>query len=135
MGDAVTLKCRIMGTPDISVAWFQGDGKLRKSNICSMDFSNGVATLKLAKTTKFDLGEYTCQAENRIGSASTSCKVVVKGDARFPYLLLGHSSCCGNETERGSLLVDSDSFSILSHIITLPLQPFTPKSFSAVLFF
>lgn len=85
MGDAVTLKCRLAGTPDISVAWFKADGKLRKSNTCSMDFANGVATLKLIKTTKFDHGEYICKAENRVGSASASCNVMVKGDARFLY--------------------------------------------------
>lgn len=83
MGDAVTLKCCIAGTPDISVAWFKADGKLRTSNTCSMDFTNGVATLKLIKTTKFDHGEYVCKAENRVGSACTGCTVTVKGDARF----------------------------------------------------
>lgn len=87
VGDALILSCRIAGTPDISVAWFKADGKLRKSNTCSMDFTNGVATLKLIKTTKFDHGEYVCKAENRIGSASASCNVMVKGDACFPYFL------------------------------------------------
>ncbi|XP_067458816.1 contactin-5-like [Thunnus thynnus] len=86
MGDAVTLQCHITGTPDITVTWFKADGKLRKSNTCSMDFANGVATLKLIKTTKFDHGEYICKAENRVGSASANCNVTVKGDARFPYL-------------------------------------------------
>ncbi|MEQ2173688.1 hypothetical protein GOODEAATRI_000004 [Goodea atripinnis] len=85
MGDAVTLKCRIAGTPDISVAWFKAGGKLRKSPICSMDLSDGVATLKLIKTTKSDDGEYTCKAENRVGSASASCSLTVKGDARISF--------------------------------------------------
>uniref|UniRef100_A0A8C2ZQB4 Titin n=1 Tax=Cyclopterus lumpus TaxID=8103 RepID=A0A8C2ZQB4_CYCLU len=80
VGDAVTLKCRILGTPDISVAWFKSDGKLRKSNTCSSDFSNGVATLKLTKTTTFDQAEYICKAENRVGSASASCQVAPKFD-------------------------------------------------------
>ncbi len=84
-GDVVMLKCRIAGTPDISVTWFKADGKLRKSNTCLMDFTNGVATLKLIKTTKFDHSEYICKAENRVGSASASCNVMVKGDACFPY--------------------------------------------------
>lgn len=94
VGDAVTLRCRIAGTPDISAAWFRDDAKLRKSNTCSMDFSNGVATLKLSKTTKFDHGEYICKAENRVGSASTSCKVTVKGEARFPSLISSSHALC-----------------------------------------
>ncbi len=87
MGEAVTLKCHIAGTPDISVAWFKADGKLRKTDSCSMDFTNGVATLKMIKTTKFDHGEYICKAENRVGSASASCNVMVKGDAHVSYFL------------------------------------------------
>ncbi|KAM4609388.1 titin-like [Polymixia lowei] len=83
VGDAVTLRCRVAGTSDISVAWFKADGKLRKSNTFSMDFSNGVATLKLSKTTKFDHGEYICKAENRVGSASSSCNLTVKEPVRF----------------------------------------------------
>lgn len=95
VGDAVTLKCRISGTPDISVGWFKADGKLRKSPTCSMDFANGVATLKLTKTTKFDHGEYVCMVENRVGSASASCNVTVKGDACFPYFFsFVNESCC-----------------------------------------
>lgn len=86
MGDAVSLTCRIAGTPDISVVWFKADAKLRASNTCSMDFTNGVATLKLIKTTKFDHGEYICKAENQVGSACASCNVAVKGDAPLTYL-------------------------------------------------
>lgn len=84
MGGAVTLTCRIMGTSDILVTWFKADGKLRTSNTCSMDFTNGVATLKLMKTSRFDQGEYVCRAENRVGSASASCDLTLKGEAWFP---------------------------------------------------
>lgn len=83
MGQAVTLKCRIAGTPDISVAWFKADGQLRKSNTCSMDFANGVATLKITKTTRSDSGEYICKAENRVGSTCASCNVTVTGEVHF----------------------------------------------------
>lgn len=96
VGDAVTLTCRILGTPDISVAWFKSDGKLRKSNTCSLDFCDGVATLKLPKTTIFDNGEYVCKAENRVGSASASCLVGVKGDARFPFFSPVCRCCCAS---------------------------------------
>ncbi|XP_068457588.1 titin-like [Clinocottus analis] len=81
--DRCEAQVSILGTPDISVAWFKSDGKLRKSNTCSADFSNGVATLKLTKTTSCDHGEYVCKAENRVGSASASCHVAVKEPVRF----------------------------------------------------
>lgn len=89
VGDGVALTCRIAGTSEISVAWFKGDGKLRQSPTCLMDFSDGVATLKLTQTTKFDRGEYVCKAENRVGVASASCNVMVKGDACFLFSVCG----------------------------------------------
>lgn len=85
VGDAVTLLCRIAGTPEISVTWFKGDGKLRQSPACLMDYLDGVATLKLTETNKFDRGEYVCKAENRVGWASASCNLIVKGDASFLF--------------------------------------------------
>ncbi|KAF7709182.1 hypothetical protein HF521_016032 [Silurus meridionalis] len=82
-GDAVCLKCQIGGTPDIKVSWFKGDGKVRSSPTCRIEYSKGVACLKLAKATKADIGEYSCKAENNIGSASSSCHLTVQ-EAKTP---------------------------------------------------
>lgn len=79
-GDAVCLKCRVAGTPEIKVSWFKADGKVRSSPTCRLEYSKGVACLKLSKATKADIGEYTCKAENRIGSASSSCRLNVLGE-------------------------------------------------------
>lgn len=79
-GDAVCLKCQIGGTPDIKVSWFKGDGKVRSSPTCRIEYFKGVACLKLAKVSKADIGEYTCKAENNIGSASSSCHLTVQGE-------------------------------------------------------
>uniref|UniRef100_A0A668VHV1 Ig-like domain-containing protein n=1 Tax=Oreochromis aureus TaxID=47969 RepID=A0A668VHV1_OREAU len=76
-GDAVCLKCQVAGTPEIKVSWFKADGKVRSSPTCKLEYTKGVACLKLSKATKSDIGEYTCKAENRIGSASSSCRLNV----------------------------------------------------------
>lgn len=78
-GDAVCLKCQVAGTPEIKVSWFKADGKVRSSPTCKLEYTKGVACLKLSKATKSDIGEYTCKAENRIGSASSSCRLNVQG--------------------------------------------------------
>ncbi|KPP72549.1 titin-like, partial [Scleropages formosus] len=83
VGDAVCLKCQIGGTPEIKVSWFKADGKVRSSAACKMEFSRGIACLKLSKVCKSDIGEYTCKAENRIGSASSSCRLTVQ-EAKTP---------------------------------------------------
>lgn len=79
--EAVCLRCHIGGTPDITVSWFKADGKLRSTNACKMDYSNGIATLRLSNVVKSDQGEYNCKAENRTGFASSSCQLTVKGDS------------------------------------------------------
>uniref|UniRef100_A0AAY5EH61 Ig-like domain-containing protein n=1 Tax=Electrophorus electricus TaxID=8005 RepID=A0AAY5EH61_ELEEL len=79
-GDAVCLKCQIGGTPVINVAWFKGDGKVRSSPSCRIEYSKGTACLKLTKVLKADTGEYICKAENSIGAASSSCYLTVQGD-------------------------------------------------------
>lgn len=90
-GDAVCLKCQVGGTPEIKVSWFKADGKVRSSPNCKLEYSKGTACLKLSKATKADIGEYTCKAENRIGSASSTCRLNVLGDH-----LISSSNCCSN---------------------------------------
>uniref|UniRef100_A0A3Q3JUF5 Ig-like domain-containing protein n=1 Tax=Monopterus albus TaxID=43700 RepID=A0A3Q3JUF5_MONAL len=67
VGDPVTLKCCIAGTPDISVAWFKDGGKCRKTNTCSMDFAN----------VRSDHGKYAIVAKNSSGQAQATILVNV----------------------------------------------------------
>lgn len=96
-GDAVCLKCQVAGTPEIKVSWFKADGKVRSSPTCRLEYSKGVACLKLSKATKADIGEYTCKAENRIGSASSTCRLSVLGKVSRLPSLLSEFLCSGNE--------------------------------------
>lgn len=98
-GDALCLKCQVAGTPEIKVSWFKADGKVRSSPTCRLEYSKGVACLKLSKATKADIGEYTCKAENRIGSASSTCRLNVLGKVSWlPSLLTDNlSSGCKHQ--------------------------------------
>lgn len=80
------LKCKVAGTPEIKVSWFKADGKVRSSPNCKLEYSKGVACLKLSKASKADIGEYTCKAENKIGSTSSTCRLNVLGKHLFPTL-------------------------------------------------
>uniref|UniRef100_A0A674NGH1 Ig-like domain-containing protein n=1 Tax=Takifugu rubripes TaxID=31033 RepID=A0A674NGH1_TAKRU len=82
-GDAVCLKCKVAGTPEIKVSWFKADGKL-------------------SKATKTDIGEYTCKAENSIGSASSSCRLSVQGKYFCSAMNdVGKVSCSSDITVKG----------------------------------
>lgn len=91
-GDAVCLKCLIGGTPEIKVSWFKADGKLRSSAACKIEFTRGIASLKLSKAAKTDAGEYTIKAENSIGSASSSCRLTVQGETSITKSLFPFNS-------------------------------------------
>lgn len=89
-GDTVCLKCKVAGTPEIKVSWFKADGKVRSSPTCRLEYTKGAACLKLSKATKADIGEYTCKAENQIGSASSCCRLNVLGEHLSSFSL----QCC-----------------------------------------
>ena len=86
-GDAVCLRCRVAGTPDIAVSWFKADGRVRPGAGLALDFVDGVASLKLSKASASDAGDYSCRAENRVGSASSGCRLDVHGLYRRVYTL------------------------------------------------
>uniref|UniRef100_A0A8C3DH61 Uncharacterized protein n=1 Tax=Corvus moneduloides TaxID=1196302 RepID=A0A8C3DH61_CORMO len=61
VGEPLTLKCQIGGSPEIKVSWYKDDTKLRS-------------------TQDSNIGEYVCKAENSIGFATSTALLVVKGD-------------------------------------------------------
>lgn len=47
-----------------------------------MVFDDGIALLVLTSATEADFGEYTCEAVNAVGSASSTCLVDYVGKFR-----------------------------------------------------
>ncbi|KAK1875087.1 Titin [Dissostichus eleginoides] len=124
-GDAVCLKCQVGGTPEIKVFWFKADGKVRSSATCRLEFSRGTACLKLSKAGKADIGEYTCKAENSIGSASSTCRLNVLGEhlvtAPGYYTWLLHLvTTPGYYTWLLHLVTTPGYYTWLLHLVTTP---------------
>uniref|UniRef100_A0AAY4EWH7 Ig-like domain-containing protein n=1 Tax=Denticeps clupeoides TaxID=299321 RepID=A0AAY4EWH7_9TELE len=93
-GDAVCLRCQVMGTPEIKVSWFKchmtgslpikvtwsKDHKdIRSGGNFKISCVDNTAHLTIVKADKSDSGRYSCHASNDIGKDSCSSEVLVKG--------------------------------------------------------
>lgn len=78
-GDSCQLDCKVIGSPEIKIAWYKNDQELHASEKYHMSFSDGTAVLIIVSATLEDSGDYICEALNSAGTVSCSTVVTVKG--------------------------------------------------------
>lgn len=81
-------ECKIGGSPEIKVLWYKDETEIQESNKFRMSFVESVAVLEMYNLNVEDSGDYTCEARNAAGSASSSTSLKVKGQSCF-YLGVG----------------------------------------------
>uniref|UniRef100_A0A8C0EM19 Ig-like domain-containing protein n=1 Tax=Bubo bubo TaxID=30461 RepID=A0A8C0EM19_BUBBB len=77
--DSTKYECKIGGSPEIKVTWYKGETKIHPSEKYRMSFVDSVAVIEMHNLSVEDSGDYTCEAQNPAGSASTSTSLKVKG--------------------------------------------------------
>ncbi|MBN3294752.1 NRG2 protein, partial [Polypterus senegalus] len=99
-GEKLTLKCEATGNPIPEFKWFRDGKKLKKSKEIRIRHGRRNSRLQIAKVKASDAGEYTCEAENAVGSNSLKSNVTVQSatTATTPSGS-GHARKC-NETEK-----------------------------------
>ena len=75
LNQKLTLTCVITGNPTPDITWFK-DGKIIKSK--TITYENHVATYIIKETEETTEGIYTVKAQNVMGTAETTCHVVVQ---------------------------------------------------------
>lgn len=86
--DSTTYECKIGGSPEIKVTWYKGEAEIHPSEKYRMSFVDSVAVIEMHNLSVEDSGDYTCEAQNPAGSASTSTTLRVKGQNLSSFLLL-----------------------------------------------
>lgn len=82
-------ECKIGGSPEIKVLWYKDEVEIQESSKFRMSFEDSVAVLEMHGLSVEDSGDYTCEARNAAGSASSSTSLKVKGQA-LPHLCPVH---------------------------------------------
>ena len=77
-GSLLELHCTVEGQPLPTVQWFKRDICIDNTPDYNITFNNGEAILRFDELFLDDQAEYTCQATNPAGSASTTASITVQ---------------------------------------------------------
>lgn len=79
-GEELVLPCQVIGHPTPKIQWYRNKEPLQNTpGIAISQETNGQCLLTIAEVFPEDAGEYTCQAVNKIGDASSTVSVIVEG--------------------------------------------------------
>ena len=85
VGDSLTLNCTSRGSPPDTFTWMKDGNQtvLQSTSITTVDYTSTSAVFhadySIDNVTSSDIGTYTCNVTNPIGSNSTTITVVVIG--------------------------------------------------------
>ncbi|KAJ7338304.1 hypothetical protein JRQ81_011175 [Phrynocephalus forsythii] len=100
VGAKISLKCEASaGNPQPSYKWFKDGKELKKSKDIRIKYGNGKknSRLQFNKVKTEDAGEYTCEAENVLGTDAVKGTVTVRSVSTTLSSGPGHTRQC-NET-------------------------------------
>lgn len=85
-GTAFTLECEASGKPQPTPRWLRNGRELTLGGRFTAERKGSVFKLHISEVMELDDGDYTCEASNVIGSATTTARIKVGGELK--YLLL-----------------------------------------------
>merc|ERR1712098_978114 len=80
----VTFTVIVKGAPEPQISWYKNGAVIKASKQYVFERKESRYTMTIHSVTKQEIAEYTCKATNKMGSVSTSCKLVVKERTNAP---------------------------------------------------
>lgn len=79
-GEELTLSCVVTGNPVPVIKWFRNDTQIvERKGTQMLQESNGSCVLTISEVYPEDAGDYTCYASSKIGEATNTVTVAIKG--------------------------------------------------------
>jgi len=75
---SVILECHVTGNPEPEISWFQDGKKLTTTENMEITYQRGVCRLIIKSVTIQDEAEYTLEARNEYGIATSVCELLVE---------------------------------------------------------
>lgn len=73
------MSCAVTGNPTPHITWYRNNISLNTNTNYYITNTCGVCSMKILKVSSKDSGEYTVIAENSLGRAECSARLVVTG--------------------------------------------------------
>lgn len=89
VGDKLSLKCHVGGSPPMKIYWMKDRKELKSSENTRITFGDGTACLEISPASKTDAGDYLCKASNPAGTDFCKSRVTVRGKVSFRNLIYG----------------------------------------------
>lgn len=83
-GEELTLSCMVVGNPIPVIKWFRNDTQIiERKGTQMLQETNGNCVLTISEVYPEDAGDYTCYASSKIGEATNTATVTIKGISTY----------------------------------------------------
>ena len=78
-GGTIQIECIITGHPFPTITWFKDDQVIPDSKESQYLINGNRVSLVISHALPQDTGEYTCRAENPLGTSACTCRITISG--------------------------------------------------------
>lgn len=87
--ETASFECKVVGEPAPKVQWYKDGKTISQDTQHKIEaLAGGVHKLIVKKATQSDLGDYTCEAVNIVGTAETKAQLTIISKFAYRFLTL-----------------------------------------------